>query len=253
MVDIASQKFALKDKRPTDSRISVITGLTRHQVRHYREIELEQSPVQAKTNRATRVLTGWLTDPSFQENGQPITLKVDGLGRHFQELTQKYAGDVPHKAILDELLAMKSVELEGNVVRLFSRGFVPNEDECALLEIIGEDSAAFLATLEHNLSAEKGKKWYQKKVSYGHLSYEALVLLRKNQARRAQELLESFNVELDQLQKESQRQAEVDKTSINNLSHGEAQKNPDILADKYPLPETRRAGWGIYYFEAENP
>jgi hypothetical protein len=218
MVDIASKDFSLKEKRPSDSRISVITGLTRHQVRHYRSIELEESPVQAKTNRATRVLTGWLTDPNFLDNGQPISLKLDGLGRHFQELTQAHAGDVPHKAILDELVALKSVEVEGNVVRLLTRGFIPNEDECAILEMIGEDSAAFLGTLEHNLNSDKSQKWFQKKVSYGNLPLEQLHAMRKQQARQAQELLEHLNGDLETLQKEP----------------GELRK---------------RAGWGIYYFE----
>lgn len=225
MVDIAVREFPLHGKRQTDSRVSVITGLTRHQVAHYRKLELEDSPVKAKANRATRVLTGWLTDPDFHESGCPSSLRVDGHSPTFKELVERYGGDVPHVAIKDELVSIRAVVFNeaDYTVSLLSKGLVPCDDEQLLLEIIGRDCASFFATLEHNLHAPVGRKWFQKKVSYGELSKEGLRHLRVDQGRCAQELLEKFNTSLKALQEQDQVQA-----------------GPKV-----------RGGWGIYYFEDE--
>jgi hypothetical protein len=225
MVDIAVRDFPLDGRKQTDSRISVITGLTRHQVKHYRQLELEDSPAQAKANRATRVLTGWLTDSKFQDDeGKPLVLDIEHDAVSFRLLCESHAGDVPFRSILDELLSHATVEIEKSNVRLISRGFVPNEDEEAIIEIIGQDASSLLNTLEHNLHSPKGRKWFQKKVSYGELPLDELRNDRPEQGHEAQKLLESLNGRLSKLQKE-----------------GEDTRGPKA-----------RAGWGVYYFEQDD-
>jgi hypothetical protein len=224
MVDIAVKDFPLEGRKQTDSRISVITGLTRHQVKDYRNMELEESPAQAKANRATRVLTGWLSDETFQDgDGKPAVLDIEHDALSFKLLCEKYAGDVPFRSILDELLSHETVALEKSNVRLISRGFVPSDDEEMILEIIGQDASNLLNTLEHNLHAPKGRKWFQKKVSYGQLPLDALRENRALQGKDAQKLLENLNEKLAKLQKD-----------------GEKEQGPKS-----------RAGWGIYYFEQD--
>jgi hypothetical protein len=125
--------------------------------------------------------------------------------------------------VIDELVSLKAMQYddENYTVSLLSRGLVPDEDESMILEMIGEDSSTFFGTLEHNLHAPSGRKWFQKKVSYGDLSKDALRELRVKQGREAQQLLESFNGTLKDLQDESEKERG---------------------------PKTR-GGWGVYYFE----
>jgi hypothetical protein len=61
-------------------------------------------------NRATRVLTGWARDADFLDRrGQPRPLEVDGAAS-FAVLVKRYSGDMPARAVLDELVRVGAVE-----------------------------------------------------------------------------------------------------------------------------------------------
>src|SRR5699024_175288 len=59
-VDVADKEFSLEGRKQTVSRISVLTGLSRKEVKRVRELELaEDATVIARYNRAARVVAGW--------------------------------------------------------------------------------------------------------------------------------------------------------------------------------------------------
>ena len=227
MVDLAAKDFTLDGKKQSDSRISVITGLTRHQVKAYREMDLEDSPSKAKANRATRVLTGWIADKEcLNDDGSPLPLNVLGKKPSFPALVQRHAGDVPHRAILDELVAMGTVELKGEQAILLSRGNVPQGGSPEpTLEILGHDASTLMDTMVYNLDSEGSDSRFQKKVSYAGLSHEQIQQFQKASSEEAQKLLEKWNLELRALKKKA--------------GTTEDQKE-------------RRIGWGLYFFDGED-
>lgn len=216
-VSVAKENFALEGKKITDSRISVITGLTRHQAHHYRTVSLEESPEKAKSNRSTRVLTGWLTDPKYRGK----ELKIEGGIYNFTSLVKKYGGDISYKAVLDDLLHQGSVEqTKSGSLHLVTRGHIPDQDESAIIEIVGHDISTLIATLEHNLNSEKGQKFFQKKVCYDNIPKSFLPTFKKLSGEKGQALLEELNEILANAQDET-----VDKES------------------------QMKTGMGVYYFE----
>ena len=51
-----------------------------------------------------RVVSGWVRDSRFLDsNGQPAVLPVEGNGVSFNELVRHFSGDMPVRAVLDEL------------------------------------------------------------------------------------------------------------------------------------------------------
>ncbi|MBF0198084.1 MAG: hypothetical protein HQL32_10245 [Planctomycetes bacterium] len=225
-VSVAEEDFKIQAKKQTDSRISVITGLTRHQVNHYRSINLEESPEGAKSNRSTRVMTGWLNDKLFlDENGEPSLLKITTGNTSFQNLVHKYGGDISHKAVLDDLLTCGNIEkTKDERVKLISKGYIPKANENALIEIIGHDAASLIGTLEHNLNSEGKGTFFQKKVCYDSVPEEFINAFKKLSAEQAQKLLESLNEELGK----------------SAVSEKEEDKN------YYEI------GMGVYYFQKED-
>lgn len=222
-VSVTERDFRIDQKKQTDSRISVVTGLTRHQVHQYRSIDLEQSAENAKANRSTRVLTGWLSDPRYQNNKKPAFLNLTEEEPSFLSLVKNYGGDISYKAVLDELLERNSVsKIEDDKVKLNSHGYIPSGNEAAIIEIIGHDATALIDTLEHNLNADKENKWYQKKVCYTKIPATWLVNFKKLSADKANQLLEELNSELSQ--------------------------SPEAKDDE----QGYEAGIGIYYFEKED-
>ena len=79
-VDVANKECGVASRKQTDSRISVITGLTRKDVSR---LKGTAAPVDTAAveqyHRAARVICGWLRDARFLNmTGRPAALAVDG-------------------------------------------------------------------------------------------------------------------------------------------------------------------------------
>lgn len=227
-VDVADKEFSVAGRKQTVSRVSVLTGLSRKEVARIQAIETpDDQVVMQQYNRAARVISGWLRDEKFSDaKGQPNTLPLEGKDS-FAELVKAYSGDLPARAILDELLRVKAVELNDDNVELLTHAYVPADGEEEKLHILGTDVALLINTIDHNLESTESKPHFQRKVAYDNLPEEALPLLREISSEKAQALLE----ELDRY-----------------LVKHDRDSNPETKGSG-----RKRAGLGIYYFEEDIP
>lgn len=94
-VDVAMTELAVEGRKPSLSRASVLTGLTRKDVSRLAEADsgIDPSAEQAY-NRAARVISGWVRDRKFHDaRGRPASLPVDGKRRSFAALVRIHSGD----------------------------------------------------------------------------------------------------------------------------------------------------------------
>ena len=198
-VEVAMEEFTIPGRKPTISRASVITGLSRKEILRLRRLPpLSDEGVNTSYNRATRVISGWVRDEAFaQKPGVPAALPMEGRGRSFARLVKKYSGDVPPRAILDELLRVGAVEREAQgKIRLLARGYVPRSGEEEKLGILGTDVADLIDTIDHNLRAPGGASRLQMKVAYDNLPGEPLGRFRARSSKQSLKLLEKYDKEL---------------------------------------------------------
>ncbi|MBY6033277.1 hypothetical protein KUV59_08865 [Marinobacter daepoensis] len=199
-VEAAFEDFADGRRKPTDSRAAVMTGLTRKEVRKQREILAGDSPVSERTshaNRASRVVSGWIHDDTFQApDGQPAVLAFEGENS-FSELVRKYSGDMTPRAILDELqrVGVVAVEAESGLLVLKQRAYVPAGDSEEMLQIFGEDVSDLVDTIDYNLaSRENGQQpLFQRTLTYNGIPPEVLDEWRERAAEQSQALLEELD------------------------------------------------------------
>ncbi|NIS76826.1 MAG: hypothetical protein GTO00_04220, partial [Deltaproteobacteria bacterium] len=188
-VDVATDEFGLPGRKQSTSRVSVITGLSRKEVTRVQKLP-EPSDAEAveRYNRAARVISGWVRDERFSDHrGRPALLPVDGRGASFNRLVKIYSGDVPARAILDELLRVGAVtRLSDGRVRLETRAYIPAVDDGDKIAILGTDVSALISTIDHNLGCDPGDTLFQRKVAYDNLPREALPEFRKLTARQGQ-------------------------------------------------------------------
>ncbi|MBU0675734.1 MAG: hypothetical protein KJ950_13920 [Proteobacteria bacterium] len=226
-VDVAGD-LGLPGKQQTTSRISVLTGLNRKEVQRLRQLDLDKDLVTSRTyNRAARVVSGWLRDKDFHDSsGNPANLLVDGDQGSFSALVRKHSGDMPVRAILDELLAAKVVarDEEGRI-RLETRAYVPRHSDVEKISILGIDGGDLLGTIDHNLLPGQERFFFQRKVAYDNVPEEAIAAFREVSAGEGQDLLEKLDRWL----------AEHDRDG-NPVLQGTGRK---------------RVGMGIYYFEED--
>ncbi len=152
-VEIAQSEFSLATRKQTDSRVAILTGLTRKEV-HRLRVHGPSFGSASNLNRVARVLQGWTQDPEFVgPYGVPLEIPFySEHGLSFSELVRKHSGDMPPRAILDELIRVKAVlETPDGYVRLLNRTYLPSPLDPAGLERLGNVVHYFVDTVDHNL------------------------------------------------------------------------------------------------------
>lgn len=161
-VEVAASDFRLPEKNMTQGRIAILTGLTRKEVnRLITQQGLQQRDYASNLNRVTRILGGWHTDPQFTgPYGLPLDVPYDAPGNHsFVELVRRYTGDMPARAMLDELLRIGVVkEADGGRYKVLTRTFLPQADAPESLDRLGHAVRNFVETMDFNRSENDPEK-----------------------------------------------------------------------------------------------
>lgn len=225
-VELTADESGIQGRKQSISRVSILTGLTRKEVSRI----LSRPPhgdhdAADRYNRASRVISGWVRDRRFQDNRhRPAELRLEGPGRTFSALVNRYSGDVPARAVLDELLRVGAVKRVGiRSLRLVQRAYLPRADEAGMLDILGTDVRDLISTIDHNMKNKGREALFQRKVAYDNLPSEIIQGLRRRTASRGQAWLE-----------------EMDRW----LARHDRDRNPSARGSG-----RMRAGIGIYFFE----
>ncbi len=227
-VEVANAEFGIAGKRQTTSRIAILSGLTRKEVQRLLAHPPDtESVTEEEYHRASRVITGWVRDPDFGDGkGHPHPLRMEGKRASFRVLVKRYSGDIPVRALLDELLRVGAVkQLKDGRICLLSRGYIPQKGPVEKLQVLGSDTADLIATIDHNMYQKPTKPRFQRKVMYDNVPVEAAKEFKILAAAQGQELLEA-----------------IDRW----LSHRDRDVNPASKGTGRV-----RVGLGIYHFEEQ--
>ena len=140
-VEAASADYAEKRRPVNTSRLAIMTGLTRKEVKRIRDLLADGHRLdELRNSAADSVLLGWHTDREFRgQNGLPAMLDIDGDDSSFNALVRRYAGDLPPGAMLKELLRVGAVELvESGRLRLLRDHYAQVEITDATLEHVSQ-------------------------------------------------------------------------------------------------------------------
>jgi hypothetical protein len=117
-VQVAADASKRQNGRVNHSRVAAQTGLSRSDVKRLLSRSVIDS-VRADQTPVARVITGWRTDRKFADSdGKPRRLRISGSSISFTSLVKKYGGDIPHRAVLDEMLRIRAVIEENDTVQL---------------------------------------------------------------------------------------------------------------------------------------
>lgn len=200
-VDVAAEDFGIPGKKTSVSRVALLSGLTRKEVQRLLEAPVvDDVETGERYNRAARVVAGWIRDAEFSDaDGNPKILTLQDGGSSFAELVRRFSGDIPFRAVLDELLRVGVVEKAGDdTIRLKTRAYVPESGDADKLNILGTDVSDLVATIEHNLQHGAADPFFQRKVMYDNVPVEALQEFRRMSGAQAQSLLERLDKWLSQ-------------------------------------------------------
>jgi hypothetical protein len=148
--------------RPSDVRISLVTGVHRNFVRRI----LSEAPKIAdareqKSSHANRLLRGWHTDPAYLDtSGKPRDLPEKGVEPSFQSLSATYIPGVAPGVVLDQLRRGGLVQmLSEHRLRVRGRTFRAHGFSFNAIAEIGHRANELLDTLKHNMNEADSRRF----------------------------------------------------------------------------------------------
>ncbi len=186
----------LEVKQPTDSALSLLSGVHRRDIRSFRAAEqaivsaqLEQNADADSTSfrdsissqplisrgrfgLAAQVIARWFSDPRYlDENEQPFVLARTGE-HSFDALVAGISTDVRPRAVLDQLITLGLVEIVDERVKLIGAGFAPRSDWSALSASASDNINDHLRAAIDNLDGKKN--WLEQAIFADEMSAESV-------------------------------------------------------------------------------
>ena len=230
-VDAARSDFAVEGRKLSISRISILTGLTRKEASRLvaSDGRDDAQKDRGRVNRAARVLAAWVREPAFLDGrGGPASLPFEAdEGSSIQTLVRRHGGDVPARAVIDELVRVGAVStLKDGRYRPIERSYIPQADDAEKIAILGSDVADLISSIDHNLTQTDDEPFFQRKVAYDNLPPNFMPRLRALVRQDGQSLIERLDAEMAQYDLDLHPASEPDSAE-----------------------PARRAMIGIYYYE----
>ena len=252
-VDVAEKDFPVAGKKQTDSRINLLTGVHRKDVKRLRAEpeDLESRP--ANISIGSQLVARWVGDKSLlnpDNSPRKLPLQDDDefSNKSFEGLVSNIAkGDIRPRVVLDELMRLDMVELdpEHNVI-LKTKAFTPNRGQQEKLFFFGKNIQDHLCAGVHNLSGEQ-PPFFDRSVYYDELSADSVAQLSELADKLGMDALIQMNEKALALQTADQDLADAsyrmnfgifnynENYQADILPAGEQDQQDDISAPRSPL------------------
>ena len=192
-VEVAESYFTLDDKPLTDSRIAMLTGVHRKDIRTIRA-EDDDGTAEARRKSAllATVIGQWMTHPDFLDGAgapRPLPRSEDG----FDALVRMVSKDVRPRTVQDELVRAGLVEDgEDGALVLKPQAVVGTGRSADREAFFAANVGDHLAAATENLLADT-PPFFERAVFYNQLSPEAVDEIEAAARKDGQALLEALS------------------------------------------------------------
>lgn len=214
MVETAEDDYSLDGKRLTDSRISVLTGVHRKDIRTFRS----ETPQMAdsgsqKVSVLSTVVGRWLGSPDLNDgSGKPIALPRSAeAGPSFDGLVESVTSDVRPRTLLDELVrsGAAAVDQKTDMVTLTQHALISAASLEDGLYFLDRNVGDHIAAVAHNVVAD-ASPLLERAVFYNNLHPDDVDRLQAISREKGIALLEEINREALELQTRREQSGDGD-------------------------------------------
>jgi len=195
-IDVARKDFSLDGDEPSDSRIFVLTGIHRKDIKRIRQqSESAYSNMTASASISGEIVARWASLPEYlDEKGNPRPLLKNSKADEadFEGLVSSVNKDVRPKVILEEWLRLNIVRLKDDHVVLNKSAFVTNKEFNELAYYLGHNIHDHAASCVNNI-LEENDPMLERSVYYVHLKEDSIKKLNAIASKKGNELLQHLN------------------------------------------------------------
>jgi len=231
-VDIADQEFPLDDKPQTDTRISLLTGIHRKDIKRLRHEDDAPQDSPENISIGVQLAAHWMGQAEFLDQDKqplPLPFKANADGPSFEHLVEQVCKkDIRARVVLDEWLRLGVVTIESRsdikneLITLAPGAFVPSHSMDEKAFFLGMNVADHLAAATHNVLSS-GKKdqlieaKFERCLYYDGLSETSITELKQLAHDQGMALLQSLNERALQLKQQDQgfNQPQINNQRIN--------------------------------------
>jgi len=196
-VDVATTEFGIRGRPTNISRVAVMTGLTRKEVRRLRNaLESGERKLSVKSTPISEIIHRWHAEEDFLDShGRPKSLPFSGDGNSFSSLVKRFGGDVPPGAMRTELKRVGSVsEDEDGILSIIKRSIVPTDKTENLITSLVHGVYPLLSTVVENSDSDSDSRELAQLTAYSvNIRKEDLNRLRRISNDRLEGIAESFD------------------------------------------------------------
>ena len=213
-VEVADEAFPpLDGKKQTDSRVNMLTGVHRKDVRRLRHDEPERSLPSRTVSLGAQLVACWLSDALFVDRqGKPRSLRRysrDSADASFETLVEIVGrGDIRAAVVLEELLRLGVVTCDDDVVSLNTAAFIPQQSLEDKAFFFGKNLHDHAAAICGNLIAaqqNEASPFLDRCVYYDGLTPQSIEQLRALSEELAMQMLTTVNKRAHELQKKDRK------------------------------------------------
>ena len=195
-VEMADKHFSLDGEKPSDSRIFVLTGVHRKDVKRIRQqAEQENSPIISSASLSGEIVARWASMPEYlDDKGKSRPLLKSGNKNEvgFTQLVSSVNKDVRPKVILEEWLRLNIVRLKDDYVVLNKSAFVTNKEFTEMAYYLGHNIHDHMASCVSNILGESDPM-LERSVYYASLTENSVNKLNSIASKKGNELLQHLN------------------------------------------------------------
>jgi len=206
-VEVGETELADESGPASASRLSLLTGIHRKDIRRLREEPSEGFAPPRAVSLGARLVARWTAAPEFLDSeGRPRALarttEDPKRGPCFDDLVASVSTDIRPRAVLDEWLRLGIVDLDAeDRVRLASDAFVPSKGFDEKAHYFGRNLHDHVAAAGHNLSGE-GAPLLERSVYYDGLTEESVAEIAALSEKLGMEALQAVNARALKLQRQ---------------------------------------------------
>jgi hypothetical protein len=206
-VEVAEASFPMPGRVQTDSRINLLTGVHRKDVRMLRGRGREEDRPSTVVSRNAQMISIWAGAPDYLDGrGRPRALPRTGARPSFESLVETISKDIRPRVVLDEWLRLGLIRVDDKEhIHLNDAAFVPREDFDDLAFYFGRNLRDHIAASGHNLLGET-PPMLERAVYYEKLTPQSITELAAYTRKLAMQMLVTVNkkaFELAQLDKDA--------------------------------------------------
>lgn len=210
-VSVAEEEFQVPGKRQSDSRINLLTGIHRKDVKRLRAEHQDNASVPRTVSIGAQLIAYWLGEPEYQsDEGEPRPLSIkpgpDGPSEFDQLVSRVVRQDIRPRVILDEWQRLGIAHLENDCVTLDTGAFTPEKGFEEKVFFFGKNLQDHIAAGTHNVLGDK-PSYFDRSVYYDGLSADSVDELRQLAEVTGMKALTDMNKAALVLQKRDQSAA----------------------------------------------